>query len=128
GIDNFEGVLVQEMAPGGEVIIGANKEPDYGHLMMFGVGGVFAEILKDNQFALAPLGILESEDLIRKIRSIKLLEGARGQKGMSIPGLADYLARLSRLVCDFPRISEVDFNPVKGEDEELLVVDCRIII
>jgi acyl-CoA synthetase (NDP forming) len=127
-INQFEGVLIQEMVPGPEVIIGAKKEPGYGHLMMFGLGGIFTEILKDNQFSIAPLGLQESGDLIRRIRSIKVLEGSRGQKGMSIPLLADFLARLSRLVCDFPQISEVDFNPVKGEGEDLFVVDCRIII
>jgi acetyltransferase len=127
-INQFEGVLIQQMVPGTEVILGAKKEEGYGHLVMFGLGGIFTEILKDSQFSLAPLGLKESEDLVRRIRSIKLLEGSRGQKGMSIPLLADYLTRLGRLVCDFPQISEVDFNPVKGEDENLFVVDCRIII
>ncbi len=127
-IDQFAGVLIQQMVPGAEVILGAKKEEGYGHLLMFGLGGIFAEILKDSQFALAPLGLKESEDVIRRIRSLKLLEGARGQKGMSIPVLADYLTRLGRMVCDFPQISEVDFNPVKGEGDNLFVVDCRIII
>ena len=127
-INQFEGVLIQQMVPGTEVILGAKKEEGYGHLVMFGLGGIFTEILKDSQFSLAPLGLKESEDLIRRIRSVKLLEGSRGQKGMSIPLLADYMTRLGRLVCDFPQISEVDFNPVKGEDENLFVVDCRIII
>jgi len=127
-IAQFDGILIQQMVPGTEVILGAKKEEGYGHLVMFGLGGIFAEVLKDSQFALAPLGLQESEALIRKIRSIKMLEGARGQKGMSIPLLADFLARLGQLVCDFPQISEVDFNPVKGEGENLFVVDCRIII
>jgi len=127
-IPQFDGILIQQMVPGTEVILGAKKEEGYGHLVMFGLGGIFTEVLKDSQFSLAPLGLKESEDLIRRIRSIKLLEGSRGQKGMSIPVLADYLTRLGRLVCDFPQISEVDFNPVKGEDENLFVVDCRIII
>lgn len=127
-IKQFEGVLIQQMVRGPEVILGAKKEEGYGHLVMFGLGGIFTEILKDNQFTIAPLGLQESEAIVRRIRSIKLLEGSRGQKGMSIPVLADYLTRLGMLVCDFPQISEVDFNPVKGEDENLFVVDCRIII
>jgi len=127
-IAQFDGILIQQMVSGTEVILGAKKEEGYGHLVMFGLGGIFAEVLKDSQFALAPLGLQESEVLIRKIRSIKMLEGARGQKGMNIPLLADFLTRLGQLVCDFPQISEVDFNPVKGEDENLFVVDCRIII
>ncbi len=127
-IDGFDGVLVQEMVAGPEVIIGATKEEGFGHLVMFGLGGIFTEILRDNQFALAPLGLEESTHLIRSIRSIKVLEGARGQAGMDIDLLADYVSRLSQLVSDFPQISEIDFNPVKGEGGNLAVVDCRIII
>lgn len=127
-LDGFEGVLLQEMVKGNEVIIGAKKESGYGHLVMFGLGGIFTEVLKDNVFALAPLGLEESKRIIRSIRSIKMLEGVRGQKGMSIPRLADYLTRISMLVRDFPQISEIDLNPIKGEDENLGVVDCRIII
>jgi acetyltransferase len=127
-IVQFDGILIQQMVSGTEVILGAKKEEGYGHLIMFGLGGILTEILKDSQFCLAPLGLKESEDLIRRIRSVKVLEGVRGQKGMSIPLLADYLTRLGRLVCDFPQISEVDFNPVKGEGENLFVVDCRIIV
>lgn len=128
GIDGFKGILLQEMIAGTEVILGAMQEEGYGHLVLFGLGGIFAEILKDTQFSIAPLGLEESEAMVRRIRSIELLEGARGQKGMDIPLLADYVVRLSRLVCDFPQISEIDFNPVKGEGKELYVVDCRIII
>lgn len=127
-IDRFGGVLIQEMVHGPEVIIGAKKEEGYGHLLMVGLGGIFTEILKDNQFSLAPVSLAESEALIRRIRSVKVLEGIRGQKGMDITILADYVTRLGRLVCDFPRISEVDFNPVKGQDKALFVVDCRIIV
>jgi len=127
-LEHFEGVLLQEMIGGAEVIIGANKETGYGHVVMFGLGGIFTEVFKDSQFALAPLGLQESERLIRSIRSIKMLEGVRNQKGMSIAKLADYLTRVSMLVHDFPQISEIDLNPVKGEGENLSIVDCRVII
>lgn len=124
----FEGMLLQEMIIGNEIIIGAKKEPGYGHLVMFGLGGIFTEALKDNIFALAPLSLKESENIIRSIRAIKILEGARNQKGMSIALLADYLTKISMLVRDFPQISEIDLNPIKGEGENLCVVDCRIIV
>jgi len=127
-INLFDGILIQQMVMGTEVILGAKKEEGYGHLILFGLGGIFTEVLKDSQFALAPLGLEESQALVRSIRSVKMLEGARGQKGMSIPVLADFLTRLGQLVTDFPQISEVDFNPVKGEEANLFVVDCRIII
>jgi acyl-CoA synthetase (NDP forming) len=127
-LEQFEGVLLQEMIGGAEVIIGAKKETGYGHVVMFGLGGIFTEVFKDSQFALAPLGLQESERLIRSIRSIKMLEGVRNQKGMSIAKLADYLTRVSMLVHDFSQISEIDLNPVKGEGENLSIVDCRVII
>ena len=127
-IEGFEGVLLQEMIGGNEIIIGAKKEEGYGHLMLFGLGGIYTEVFKDSQFALAPLGLKESENIIRSIRAVKMLEGVRGQKGMSITRLADQLTRISMLVRDFPQISEIDLNPVKGEGEDLSVVDCRIII
>ena len=127
-LEHFEGVLLQEMIGGAEVIIGAKKETGYGHVVMFGLGGIFTEVFKDSQFALAPLGLQESERLIRSIRSIKMLEGVRNQKGMSIAKLADYLTRISMLVHDFPQISEIDLNPVKGEGEDLSIVDCRMIL
>ena len=127
-LEHFEGVLLQEMIGGAEVIIGAKKETGYGHVVMFGLGGIFTEVFKDSQFALAPLGLEESERMIRSIRSIKMLEGVRNQKGMSIAKLADYLTRVSMLVRDAPQISEIDLNPVKGEGDHLSVVDCRIII
>jgi acetyltransferase len=127
-IAGFEGVLLQEMVGGNEIIIGAKSEEGYGHLVMFGLGGIYTEVFKDNIFALAPLGLKESEAIIRSIRAVKMLEGVRGQKGMSIGLLADQLTRISMLVRDFPQISEIDLNPVKGEDDNLCVVDCRIII
>jgi acetyltransferase len=127
-LPQFEGILLQEMIGGVEVIIGAKKEAGYGHLVMFGLGGIFTEVFKDTQFALAPLGLQESERLIRSVRSIRMLEGVRNQKGMSIATLADYLTRIGLLVRDFPQISEIDLNPVKGEEGDLRVVDCRILI
>jgi acetyltransferase len=127
-IEGFEGVLLQEMVGGNEIIIGAKREEGYGHLVLFGLGGIYTEVFKDSQFALAPLGLKESENIIRSIRAVKMLEGVRGQKGMSITKLADQFTRISMLVRDFPQISEIDLNPVKGEGEDLSVVDCRIII
>lgn len=127
-IPDAEGVLLQQMVAGTEVIIGVSREELFGHLTMFGLGGIYTEVLKDVQFGLAPLAMEESLALIRKIRSYKILEGVRGEQGVSIPVLADYLTRISILVHDFPRIKEIDLNPVKGSLENLYAVDSRIII
>lgn len=125
-IPGAEGVLMQKMVAGVEVILGASKEKDFGHLVMFGLGGIYTEVLKDVQFALAPLSLNEAHEMIRGIRSYPILEGVRGEPGVSILILADYLVRLSRLVNDFPQIQEMDLNPVKGTGEDLYAVDARI--
>ncbi len=127
-IDGAEGVLLQRMVEGAEVIMGASRAGDIGHLVMFGLGGIYTEVLKDVAFALAPLAKEECLDMIRGVRGYPVLEGARGQKGVSIDLLADMIARLGRLVCDFPAISEIDLNPVKGYGDGLCVVDARIIM
>ena len=127
-IDGACGVLLQSMVGGLEVIIGASREGEFGHLVMFGLGGVYAEALKDVKFSLAPLHKGESLRMIRGIRGYSILEGIRGEQGMDIDALADNVQRLSRLVHDFPQISEIDLNPVKGKGADLFVVDARIMI
>ena len=122
------GVLVQKMIEGTEIILGSSRAGDIGQLVMFGLGGIYTEVLKDVSFALAPLSDEECLRMIRSIRSYKILEGVRGQKGVSINVLATNLARLARLVSDFPAIREIDINPLKGTGDELYVVDARIIM
>jgi acetyltransferase len=126
-IKDAKGVLVQQMIEGTEVIIGAKREGSYGHLIMFGLGGIYTEALKDVSFALAPLGIEESMAMINRVRALPILKGIRGQKGVSLEVLSDYLARLSLLVHYFPQIAEIDLNPVKGYERDLYVVDARVI-
>jgi acetate---CoA ligase (ADP-forming) len=127
-IEGATGVVIQGMVEGNEVILGASREEDLGHLVMFGFGGIYTEVLKDVRFALTPLAIEECREMVRGIRAYPILEGVRGQKGMSVDLLADYTERLGWLVADFPAIREIDLNPVKGAGEELYVVDGRIII
>ena len=127
-IPDARGVLIQPMVKGLEVILGASREGEFGHLVMFGLGGIYTEVLKDVSFALAPLSRNESLRMIRGIRSYAVLEGVRGGAGMDIEVLADYLQRLGCLVGDFPGIKEIDLNPVKGVGRDLYAVDARIIM
>jgi acetyltransferase len=127
-INGAEGVLLQEVVSGNEMIMEVSKEESYGHIIMFGLGGIYTEILKDVRFKLCPLSREESLDMIRSIRAFSLLTGVRGEKGMSSEILSDYLIRLSRLVMDFPQIKEIDLNPVKGVGDELFAIDSRILI
>jgi len=127
-IPGAEGTLIQKMVTGVEVILGVSREQDFGHLVMFGLGGIYTEVLKDVKFALAPLSLNEAHEMIRGIRSYPILEGVRGEPGVSVKMLADNLVRLSRLVSDFPQIQEMDLNPLKGIGEDLYAVDARIIL
>ena len=127
-IPGARGVLVQQMITGSEVILGASEEGEFGHLVMFGMGGIYAEVLKDVQFNLAPLSADECRSMIRSIRGHAIVDGVRGEEGMDEDVLADYTQRLGRLVSDFPQIGEIDLNPIKGVGTELYVVDARILV
>jgi len=127
-IPTARGVLLQTMIDGLEVILGVSREGDFGHLLMFGLGGIHAEVLRDVRFALAPVTRHEATRMIDGIEGRALLDGARGMPGMDINCLVDLLVRLGTLVNDFPEIAEIDLNPVKGSGTRLLAVDARIIL
>ncbi len=125
------GFVIQEMAEGVEVIAGAiRQEPSKIHLVMFGLGGIFVELLKDVTFAIPPLSLEEAETMVKRIKGYKLLSGFRGKKGVNLADLHDILIRLSALVCDFPEISEIDINPIfaSSESGKTMGVDVRIIL
>jgi acetyltransferase len=127
-IEGATGCLVQQMVAGTEVIIGANCEEGYGHLVAFGLGGIYTEALKDVQFRLAPLSRQEAKGMIHGVRAFPLIKGVRGQPGMDTDVLADMLVRVSLLLTSFPTIREMDLNPVKGYGAALYAVDARIIV
>jgi acyl-CoA synthetase (NDP forming) len=122
------GVSVQEMAkPGVEVIIGVTSDPTFGPVMMFGLGGIFVEILKDVSFRSIPLSESDAEDMIEEIKGYALLKGYRGSKA-DVPALRDLLLKISDLVMENPEIKEMDLNPVFVYPEGYKVVDARIIL
>jgi len=125
----FLGVVVQEMVSGGkETIIGVSSDPMVGHLMMFGLGGIYVEVMKDVSFKLHPISEFDAEEMIRKIKGYPLLEGVRGGMKADIEALKEALLRVSQLVSDFPEIAEVDLNPflVLPEGKGARAVDVRI--
>jgi len=106
------GVLVQEMcASGREVILGMNRDPQFGPMMMFGMGGIMVEVLKDVSFYLAPLTGQEAKQMLMSTKTYQILKGVRGQEGVDIEAIAEGLQRLSQLVTEFPQIKEMDINP-----------------
>jgi acetyltransferase len=128
---DIKGVLVEEMITSGkEVILGMKKDPQFGPMLMFGLGGIFVEVLKDVSFSLAPITAKECKKMIESTKTYKLLTGVRGQKAVDIQSIITSLLQLSQLVIDFPEFEEVDINPLKvGQPGEgSYVVDARIIL
>jgi acetyltransferase len=127
----IEGVYVEEMAGKGlEVIIGMNRDPQFGPMLMFGLGGIFVEVLKDVTFHLAPITETEAIQMLKSTRSYAMLEGKRGQKALDIGAIASGLQRISQLTTDFPQILELDINPfIVGEfGSEPIVADVRMML
>jgi len=125
------GVAVQEQVEvGREVIVGVTKDPTFGHMLMFGLGGIYVEVLKDVVFRIAPLSPKQADEMIREIRSFPLLRGVRGQKPSDLAALADCLLRISQMVTDFPQIVELDINPLFAYEagKGAIAVDARIVI
>jgi 4-hydroxybutyrate---CoA ligase (ADP-forming) len=127
----IKGVLVQEMVKSAkETILGASQDPTFGPVIMFGLGGIYVEVLKDVVFRVVPIDEQEAINMTQSIKTIKLLKGARGEKPSDLRAIADSLQRLSQLVVDFPEIKEFDINPllVLEEGKGARVVDARIIL
>ncbi len=128
-LDGLEGVIIQEMVKGSrEMVCGVATDPQYGHMMMFGLGGVFIEVMKDVTFRMAPLTDIDAHEMIRGVKAYKLLEGARGTTPAQLDQLENVLLRLSQLVTDFPEIEELDINPliISEKNGEGIAVDGRI--
>jgi len=118
--------FVQKYLPGGrEIIIGAKAEEDLGHLIMFGLGGIYVEILKDVVFQLTPVTDVEARGMLSSIKAARLLQGARGEKGVDEKGIVEIIQRLSQLLTDAPMIQELDLNPVMAYEDRVFVADAR---
>lgn len=132
GLDKeLEGFLIQPFKKGGtETIMGVSKDPSAGHLLMFGIGGIFVEVYKDVNFMLTPITDVESEELIQSITGYKILSGIRGRKAVDIKFAQENLLRLSQLVTDFPELSEIDFNPfvLDSARKNCKILDARMKI
>jgi acetyltransferase len=125
----LEGVYLEKMVPRGrEVILGMTRDPQFGPMLMFGLGGIFVEVMKDVTFHLAPITSGEAMAMLMGTRSYKLLEGVRGEQGVDLSAIGEALQRISQLVTDFPQIEELDINPfiVGKMGEDSFAADARI--
>ena len=126
------GCQVQEMAPAGgiEVLIGMNRDPQFGPLVTFGLGGIYVEVLKDVTFRVAPFTRLDAEAMLAEIRSKALLDGVRGKPAVDKEAIVDVLLRMGQLVQDFPEIAEFDINPliVYPKEQGAIAIDMRLVL
>ena len=126
---DIEGISVQGMARmGTEIIMGMIKDASFGPVVMFGLGGVLVEVLKDVSFRIVPIEKADAQDMTSEIQGKKLLEGYRGQEPADVPCLQDMLVKLSDFVNETPGIEEIDMNPVFAYENGAVVVDARIIL
>ncbi|MGB9786335.1 MAG: acetate--CoA ligase family protein [Infirmifilum sp.] len=125
------GVLVQEMLPKGlEVIVGATRDPSFGPVVMFGIGGVFVEVLKDVSFRVAPLTTVDAEEMIKDVKGYKLFTGYRGEGPRDEIAVIDILLKFSKMITELEDVSEADLNPVivYEEGQGAKVADARFLL
>jgi acyl-CoA synthetase (NDP forming) len=127
----IDGVLVQPMVTGGrEMILGGRQDPQFGPVLMVGLGGIFVEIFDEVALRVAPITRSEAEEMVSELRGAQILRGARGHKPSDTGALMEALLRLSQLLVDFPEIKEVDINPLRlfHHQEGCRALDARMII
>ncbi len=123
------GVIVQEMAPNGtEVIVGSTRDSTFGPTIMFGLGGIFVEILKDVSFRLVPITRTDAEEMVREIKAYRILEGVRGKPPVDQETIIDVLMKTSKMLEECPEIRELDINPIIVYEKGAKIVDARVIL
>jgi acetate---CoA ligase (ADP-forming) len=127
----MDGVIVQKMVQGGiEVIVGVAQHPAFGPLLMFGLGGIYTELLKDVTFYLNPLTDIDAHEMVRAVKAYQMLEGWKGSTRADIEAIEELLLRVSTMIVNHPQIVEMDLNPVKvlPEGNGYQVIDSRILV
>ncbi|MGA2317951.1 MAG: acetate--CoA ligase family protein [Thermodesulfobacteriota bacterium] len=123
------GVSVQKMIrPGTEVIVGTSKDPQFGPVIMFGLGGIFVELLKDVSFRVIPVERRDAQEMIKEIKGYPLLQGYRGKEPANISALVKIILKISKLIEENPQIKELELNPIFAFGDKAVAVDARIIL
>jgi acetyl-CoA synthetase (ADP-forming) len=125
----IDGYVIQKMMPAGiEVVVGALRNPQFGPVVMFGMGGIYIEVFKDVEFRLAPLDKAEACRQIMDTKICKILKGVRGQKPCDIDALAALVVHVGKMICELEEIHEIDLNPVFSYHDGCMAVDARIVV
>jgi acetyl-CoA synthetase (ADP-forming) len=125
----INGMLLYKQAPKGvEVIVGMIRDPQFGPTVMFGLGGIFIEILKDVAFRVCPVERTDIEEMLTEIEGIKMLQGYRGQPRRDVNAIIDIILEISRLALDYPVVKGIDLNPILVYEKGALVVDAKVLL
>jgi acetyltransferase len=125
----INGFLVQNLVEDGrEIILGAKRDPQFGPVVMFGLGGIHTEVLQDTAQAIAPLTKADAGRMLTQIKAAPIVDGVRGEKGLDKEFLVESILRLSQLMVDIPEVKEIDLNPVKVFEKGGVTVDARILL
>jgi acetyltransferase len=127
-IPDASAVLLQEMVKGEELYCGAVRQGDFGHVVLCGLGGVFLELIQDTASALAPMSYGEVKSMVESLKAYPLIKGYRNKKGLNEEKFIEVVMRIGALVHIAPEISELDLNPIKADENNMIVVDSRICI
>lgn len=127
-IKHFEAALIQEYKKGYYLLIGLKKDPVFGHVIAVGAGGIYTEIIKDVSFRVCPINIKDANEMLKELKIYKILTGVRGKKPMDIEKIKHLLLKISRLPKKYPKIKELDINPLIVNQKESIIVDARIIL
>ncbi|NOR85915.1 acetyl-CoA synthetase [archaeon] len=122
----IDGVLIEKIVIGKECIVGASRDPQFGSILMFGLGGIFVEVLKDVTFRLIPIEKKDAHDMIREIKAYPILEGIRGEPPVDISAIEKTLLKVSKMV-QKEKITELDINPLIVNKDGVICADCRMI-
>ncbi|MHA1171674.1 MAG: acetate--CoA ligase family protein [Candidatus Heimdallarchaeota archaeon] len=126
----IKGVLIEKMVkPSTEIIVGVTRDPTFGPAIMFGLGGIFVELLKDVSFRIAPIKVEDAREMIHEIKALPMLQGFRGGPNVKLELIVDVLMKISKLSIDYmDDILEIDLNPIFAYEDKILTVDARIIL
>ncbi len=130
-VDLSRGVFITEFSEmGTEIIVGVTRDPQFGHALMAGLGGIFVEVLKDVSFRLIPMGEIDAREMLSELKAYKILEGVRGEPPRDVDALVDVMLKVSKMIDENKEITELDCNPtfVYEKGKGVLVVDARILI
>lgn len=127
-VKKYDGILIQKMHYGKEVIIGMKRDFQFGPVIMFGLGGIFVEVLKEVSFRICPVDKERANEMIKEIKGYFILKGSRGERAVNIDSLAEIITRLSKLAMENKDITEIDLNPIIVNDNEAAAVDARMMV